>query len=385
MSHDLGINSYDFVEFYVGSAKMNAYWHIHAMGFHLTGYKGPETGAKDMCSYVLTKGSLKIVLTSAIKPERFDINDFVNRHGDGVKRWAVAVDDVQHAFNRATQEVAVPLQAPKRLEDEFGHVDEASIKLYDDLELVFVNNQNYRGIFKPGYAEPPHWKEPPVEDSGLLAIDHIVGNVRENEMNYWADYLNRALDFETFLYFGPGDISTRYSSLLSKVVHTKDDVIKNPINEPHDGERTSQIEEFINEFHGTGVQHIALKTDDIIHTIANLKKRGVEFIQIPAKYYDQLEEKNRQHPEAEQITQDIQKLRQYEILCDLEGEGYLLQTFTKPIGDRPTFFYEIIQRCQGASGFGQGNFKALFESIERDQERRGSLTQRDEGSLGASS
>ncbi len=374
MSNPIGILGYDYVEFYVGSAKTSTYWYIHALGFELKGYKGPETGHNEICSYYLVKNKLKIVVTSAIKPEFFEINDFVNRHGDGVKRWSVEVEDVEDAFVKATKKVAVPLLHPKRYHDSQGYYDEASIKLYDDLELVFVNHKNYHGIFKPGYQEAPCWKDPMLEDTGIIEIDHIVGNVRENEMNYWADYLNQSLQFETFLYFGPGDITTRYSSLLSKVVHTTDDIIKNPINEPYEGERVSQIEEFINEFHGTGVQHIALRTDNILLTIKILKQRGVEFIDIPDQYYDFLKKSNLKRHKDQQVEEDIEDLKGARILCDLEGEGYLLQTFTKPIGDRPTFFYEIIQRCNGAQGFGQGNFKALFESIERDQDKRGALT-----------
>lgn len=377
MTNKLGIRSYDFVEFYVGSAKMSAYWHVKALGFKVMAYKGPETGNKGFCSYYLNKNKIKIVITSSLKPEEYDMNDFIVRHGDGVKRWAMQVDCVETAFKQAVHNKAIPISVPQRLKDELGFYDEASIKLYDDLELVLVNSDHYKGVFKPHYKEYSCWSSEKSEDSQLTHIDHIVGNVRENEMDYWSEYLNQCLDFETFIYFGPGDISTRYSALLSKVVHAKDDVIKNPINEPYKGERVSQIEEFIQEFHGSGVQHIALHTDNIIKTIEFLRKNGVEFIKVPEKYYKKLEAKNQILKNNQKIMEDISALKSNEILCDLEGEGYLLQTFTKPMGDRPTFFYEIIQRCKGAKGFGQGNFKALFESIEHDQAERGALVIKD--------
>lgn len=376
MSNSLGIQGYDYIEFYVGSAKMTASWYQKSLGFELKAYCGPETGCESYCSYYLVKNEIKIVITSSIKPEAYDISHFLVKHGDGVKRWSVQVDSVRDAFERATKNVAVPVQIPIRTEDDLGWVEEASIKLYDDLELVFFNSSSYKGVFKPGFQ--PVTDNPSQEsfDSGLLTIDHIVGNVRENEMEYWSEYMNKSLDFETFLYFGPGDISTQYSSLLSKVVHAKDDVVKNPINEPFEGARISQIEEFIEEFHGTGVQHIALKTNDIIKTIRDLRSRGIEFISVPDSYFDHLSVANDSRQGKNKIKENIEDLRACEILCDLEGEGYLLQTFMKPISDRPTFFYEIIQRCEGAKGFGQGNFKSLFEAIEKDQALRGHLTEK---------
>jgi len=379
MSNKLGILNYDYVEFFLGSAKMTSYWYIHALGFKLSGYRGPETGHPEKCSYYLTKNNLKILLTSAIKPESYEINDFVLKHGDGVRRWAVKVDSVEKSFEMATNKVAVPIKKPVKLEDEYGCYEEASIKLYDDVELVFIDNSNYNGVFKPGYRKENIAVLHESSETGLIEIDHIVGNVRENEMNYWENYLNESLDFETCISFGPGDISTRYSALLSKVVHAKDDVIKNPINEPYKGRYSSQIEEFINAFHGSGVQHIALKTDDIIKTVSTLRKNGIEFIEIPNQYYSDLLKNELKKGKTERITQDIDLLKENGILCDIEGTGYLLQTFTKPLSDRPTFFYEIIQRCNGACGFGQGNFKALFEAIEHDQDERGTLKLNEKG------
>jgi len=374
MSNKLGIQSYDFVEFFTGSAKMMAYWHSQCLGLKIKAYAGPETGIRDRCSYYLEKGNLKIVVTSALKPETYEIHDFVTRHGDGVKRWAVQVEDAFKAFKIATANRAIPVQYPREVRDAKGVLREASIRLYDDMELVFIESSQYHGIFKPGFEEYSHACKAPV-DMGIIEIDHIVGNVRENEMEHWADYLNKALDFETFFYFGPGDISTRYSSLLSKVVHDKDNIIKNPINEPFEGIRKSQIEEFIEEFHGSGVQHIALRTDNILHTIKCMRKEGVDFIDIPTSYYKKLRQESKNHKKCK-VREDIKDLEKEGLLMDHEGDGYLLQTFTRPISDRPTFFYEIIQRCGNSKGFGHGNFMALYKSIERDQRNRGNLLQK---------
>ncbi len=368
MSDKLGILGYDFVEFYVGSAKMWAYWHAKAMGMNITGYLGPETGVKDRTSYFIEKNNFRLILTSAVNPSEYEITSFVTKHGDGVKRWSLKVKDVKTAFKTALENGAVPESFPYKSEDKFGFVDMASIKLYDDAEIVFVNRDKYKGIFLPGYGKPIQNIELKAEDTGLMAIDHIVGNVRINEMNLWANYLNKSLNFETFIDFGPGDISTKYSALLSKVVRAKEGAsVKNPINEPYEGLKKSQIEEYIDVYKGSGIQHIAVATNDIIKTISAMRKNGVEFLSVPDTYYDDLKKRGLE------VTEDIGELKKYGILCDTEGKGYLLQLFTKPIGDRPSFFYEIIQRRKGAQGFGQGNFQALFESIERDQELRGSL------------
>ncbi len=367
-NNSLGIRGYDYVEFYVGSAKMVAYWHAKAMGLDIKGYAGPETGVKDRISYYLEGvQGLKIVITSALTPDNYEVSGFVTRHGDGVKRWSVEVNDVREVFSKAVKNGAIPMKQPKKYEDDMGYVEEAAIRLYDDAEIVFVNRDNYKGIFRPGFGEPVQNIQIQRQETGLKFIDHIVGNVHINEMDYWANYINSALDFETFLYFGPGDISTQYSALLSKVVRSKDDIIKNPINEPYEGARLSQIQEFTMEYKGSGIQHIAIATKDIVSTIRALRANGVEFLWVPETYYEELAKKDFG------LEENIDDLRELGILCDVEGEGYLLQLFTKPIGDRPTFFYEIIQRKKGAKGFGQGNFQALFESIERDQERRGNL------------
>lgn len=368
MSEKLGIKGYDFVEFYVGSAKIWAYWHAKAMGLDITGYSGPETGIRDRVSYYLTKNKLRFVVTSAIKPTNYEVSSFVQKHGDGVKRWSLAVDDVRKAYDLAVKNGGIPVKTPKKYEDEHGYIEESAIKLYDDAEIVFINRENYKGIFRPGFGKPVQSINIVREDTGLQEVDHIVGNVRINEMNLWENYFAKTLNFETFLEFGVGDISTKYSALLSKVVRSKEAKIKNPINEPFEGLKKSQIEEYIDEYQGSGIQHIAITTENIMKTIDAMRKNGVEFLSTPPDtYYQMLKEKGLK------ITEDIDELKRYGILCDLEGEGYLLQLFTKPIGDRPTFFYEIIQRREGAEGFGQGNFQALFESIERDQMLRGNF------------
>jgi 4-hydroxyphenylpyruvate dioxygenase len=368
MSDRLGILGYDYVEFYVGSAKMWAYWHAKALGMTITGYLGPETGVKDMASYYLEKNNYKLIITSAIKPSAYDVTSFVTKHGDGVKRWSLKVKDVNTAFEQSMQKGAIPERSPNKIEDENGWVEEAAIKLYDDAEIVFINRDNYNGIFKPGYGKPIQNIIISVKETGLQAVDHIVGNVRTNEMNLWANYLNESLNFETFIDFGPGDISTKYSALLSKVVRSKEGAsVKNPINEPYEGIKKSQIEEYIEVYNGSGIQHIAVATPDIIKTIAAMRANGVEFLTVPDTYYDSLKERGLE------VTENIDELKKYGILCDTEGKGYLLQLFTKPISDRASFFYEIIQRRKGAQGFGQGNFQALFESIERDQKLRGTL------------
>ena len=367
----MGIRGYDYIEFYVGSAKMVAYWHTMAMGLDIVAYKGPETGSKDRTSFLLASEAnpqFKIMITSALHPDTYDVQGFVARHGDGIKRWSVEVDNVTETYTKAIKNGAVPVQDPYKLEDKDGYVEQARIRLYEDAEINFINYDNYKGLFMPGFEEPRmNWK-PLRKETSLKGIDHIVGNVQINQMDYWADYINKSLDFETFVDFGPGDISTQYSALLSKVVKSKDDIIKNPINEPYDGLKKSQIEEYINEYHGSGIQHVAILTSDIITTVKNLRENGVEFLDDPpANYYDEISKKEFG------LTEDLEELKKHGILIDVEGKGYLLQIFTKPIGDRPTFFYEIIQRRKGASGFGQGNFQALFESIEREQERRGNL------------
>ena len=367
----MGIRKYDFVEFYVGSAKMVAYWYVKGMGLDIVAYSGPETGVKDRTSYYLKKNDLKIVVTSPVITDSQEIQGFVAKHGDGVKRWAYEVEDVEKAYAFAVERGAKPAFEPREQKDDQGSYQEAGIKIYEDAELLYVNSSQYKGLFKPGYGEPIQKINFEREDTGLMFIDHIVGNVPVGEMDKWAEYFNKTMDFETFVDFGPGDISTKYSALLSKVVRSKDEVIKNPINEPYKGLRKSQIQEYLDVYNGSGIQHIAISTSDIIKTIRAMRKNGIEFLDTPSTYYERLREKGNLPEE------NLDELEELGILYDPEdvsgGEGYLLQLFTKPIGDRPSFFFEIIQRKGDSKGFGQGNFQALFESIERDQDRRGNL------------
>ena len=367
MSKHLRLQGFDYVEFFVGSSKMVAYWYARALGFEIKAYSGPETGVRDRASYYLTKNHIKIVVTSALKPATAEVLNFTNLHGDGVKRIFFGVDSVEDAWSAAVKRGAIAIQSPRRLTDVNGYVDEAFIRAYDDTDIGFINFKNYQGLFKPGFEKPVQKYEIYCEDTGLEAIDHIVGNVRVNEMDSWVNYFNKTLGFETFISFGPGDISTQYSALLSKVVRSPEAHIKMPINEPYKGLRKSQIQEYIEEYYGSGVQHIALSSHDILSSIRALRKNGVEFLEVPSTYYEGLKKRELE------IEEDVDALRELGILCDIEGEGYLLQLFTKPIGDRPTFFFEIIQRKNGSSGFGQGNFQALFEAIEGDQARRGNL------------
>lgn len=374
MEKNFKISGYDYIEFYVGSAKVYAYFLAKAMGMQIVGYKGPETGCRASCSYLMSLNEVSFLVTSKLQPASSEIGSFVDQHGDGVKRWAIKVDNVEAAFAYFSEKGGIPICLPRQLGDENGEITEAAFKLYDDTEIVLLNRSNYRGLFMPGFGKPPQSFEMQAEPTGLLHVDHIVGNVRVNEMNRWATYLMDVFDFKPIVTFGPGDITTKYSALLSQVVGTADGQIKNPINEPYQGLRKSQIEEFIDEYHGTGVQHIAIETDNIITSIQALRKNGVSFLTVPANYYDQLRQRNDDLDDQLKITENIDALQEHGILCDLEGEGYLLQLFTKPIGDRPTFFFEFIQRRNGAKGFGQGNFQALFQSIEEDQRQRGNLT-----------
>ncbi len=362
----LGIRHYDTVEFYVGSAKQWAYWLASAMGFTLEGYLGPETGRRDRTSYLLRQGAIRLVVTSASSRRTDEIAGFVHEHGDGVRRWSLEVDSVESSFAQAVKNGAIPSLRPERLQDEHGTVERAAIRLYDACEIRFVNRDHYRGLYEPGFRAPRHAVSP--RPAGLTQVDHIVGNVRENEMDLWAAYFNRALGFSTFIDFKPGDIGTKYSALLSKVVRDETGRIKNPINEPYAGLKKSQIEEFLEAFGGSGVQHLALATEDIVATIKQLRQNGVEFLEVPGTYYEALRART-----DLALTEPLAELAEQGILCDMEGQGYLLQLFTKPIGDRPTFFFEIIQRRRGSQGFGRGNFQSLFEAIEADQRQRGNL------------
>jgi 4-hydroxyphenylpyruvate dioxygenase len=353
----------DHVEFYVGNAKQSAYYYQTAFGYSLVAYSGPETGVKDKASYVLQQGKIRLVLTTALQPDSY-IAEHVKKHGDGVKVLALWVDDAAKSFAETTKRGAVAVADPVTTTDQFGSVVTASIKTYGETIHTFVERKNYSGPFLPGYVvvNKPALSAP----IGLKHIDHCVGNVGWGEMNEWVSYYENVMGFKLLLTFDDSDISTEYSALMSKVVSNGNGYVKFPINEPAEGKKKSQIEEYLDFYKGPGVQHLALATDNILETVAELKRRGVEFLHVPEVYYEDLKER------VGEIEEEIEAIKALNILVDRDDEGYLLQIFTKPVEDRPTLFYEIIQR-HGAQSFGKGNFKALFESIEREQELRGNL------------
>ena len=359
----LPINGTDYVEFYVGNAKQAAYFYENAFGFDLVAYAGPETGVRDRTSYILQQGKIRLVLTASLSSHS-EIAKHVQKHGDGVKVLALWVDDATKSFYDTVQRGAMPVSEPQILRDENGSVVIASIKTYGDTIHTFVERKNYKGIFLPGYQ--PRQNKTSKGNIGLQYIDHCVGNVPLGEMNKWVKFYEEVMGFKLLLTFDDKDISTEYSALMSKVVSNGNGYVKFPINEPAMGKKKSQIEEYLDFYDGAGVQHIAVATNDIIKTVSALRGRGIEFLDVPDSYYDDLLER------VGHIDEDIQPLRDLNILVDRDEEGYLLQIFTKPVEDRPTLFFEIIQR-KGATSFGKGNFKALFESIEREQARRGNL------------
>jgi 4-hydroxyphenylpyruvate dioxygenase len=359
----LPINGTDHIELYVGNAKQAAHFYQHAYGFELVAYAGPETGVREKASYVLQQNKIRIVLTTSLQKDS-EISEHVKKHGDGVKVLALWVDDATKSFHETTIRGAEPSKKPEVLKDEFGEVVVSSIKTYGDTIHTFVERKNYKGPFLPGYkARKSTYKAVPI---GLKHIDHCVGNVELGKMNTWVDFYEKVMGFSLLVTFDDKDISTEYSALMSKVVSNGNGYIKFPINEPAAGKKKSQIEEYLDFYHGPGVQHVAIATDDIIHTITELRNRGVEFLHVPEVYYEDVLDR------VGKIDESLDELRKLNILIDRDEEGYLLQIFTKPIQDRPTMFFEIIER-HGAKSFGKGNFKALFESIEREQELRGNL------------
>lgn len=359
----LPLDGIDYVEFYVGNAKQAAYYYINFWGFQGIAYSGLETGNKEFASYVLKQGDVTFVLTSPYHSGG-PINDFINKHGDGVKVIAFRVNDAAYSFNETVKRGAKPFMEPKKIEDEKGYVVLSGIHTYGDVVHIFVERKNYAGIFLPGYKEwNPLLKSKPV---GFITIDHIVGNVNWGEMNKWAEFYEKVMGFSRLISFDDKDISTEYTALMSKVMSDKRNIIKFPINEPAHGRKRSQIEEYIIFNEGQGVQHIALLTNDIIFTITELRQRGVDFLYVPSTYYDDVPRR------VGKIDEPLEKIKELNILVDRDDTGYLLQLFSKPVQDRPTLFYEIIQR-KGARSFGKGNFKALFEAIEREQALRGTL------------
>lgn len=364
MSEDfLPINGTDYIEFYVGNAKQAALFYQHCMGFELVAYAGPETGVRDRASYVLQQNKIRFVLTTSIVKDS-PIAEHVQRHGDGVKVLALWVDDARKSFYETTSRGGKPAMEPQVLKDEHGEVVMASIKTYGDTIHTFVERKNYKGVFLPGYQ--PRKSSTKPEPIGLKYVDHCVGNVELGKMNEWVSFYENVMGFKLLITFDDSDISTEYSALMSKVVSNGNGYIKFPINEPAEGKKKSQIEEYLDFYHGPGVQHIAIATDDIIHTVSELRKRGMEFLYVPDTYYEDILDR------VGKIDEDLKELKKQNILIDRDEEGYLLQIFTKPVQDRPTLFFEIIER-NGAKSFGKGNFKALFESIEREQALRGNL------------
>ena len=368
-AHDtFPINGTDYIEFYVGNAKQAAYYYRAAFGFQLVGYRGPETGVRDRASYLLAQGKIRFVLTTAIRadlsPVANKIDEHVQKHGDGVHDIALWVDDARDAFAKAVERGATPFREPAVLHDDDGEIVTASFKIYGETVHSLVERRNYRGLFMPGFvAVEPHFAPP---DVGLKYVDHCVGNVELGKMNHWVDFYAHVMGFRNLLTFDDKTISTEYSSLMSKVMANGNDRIKFPINEPAKGKKKSQIDEYLEYYQGPGVQHMALATDDIVTTVTSLRDRGVEFLTVPTTYYRDLQQR------VGTIDEDVESLARLGILVDRDPDGYLLQIFTKPVEDRPTVFYEIIQR-KGAKSFGAGNFKALFEAIEREQELRGNL------------
>ena len=359
----LPLNGTDYIEFYVGNAKQAAHYYKTAFGYQSLAYAGPETGLKDRVSYVLQQGKVRLMLTTALS-SKHEIAEHVKAHGDGVKILALAVDDAYKSYDETIKRGAKSYVAPYTLQDENGEVKISGIYTYGETVHLFVERKNYNGIFMPGFRKWESAYNP--SDVGLLYVDHCVGNVGWNRMNDTVKWYEEVMGFTNILSFDDTQITTEYSALMSKVMSNGNGYVKFPINEPAEGKKKSQIEEYINFYEGEGVQHIAIATSDIISTVKALKARGVEFLDTPNAYYDDLLDR------VGKIDESIEPLRELKILVDRDEEGYLLQIFTKPVEDRPTLFYEIIQR-KGAKSFGAGNFKALFESIEREQASRGNL------------
>jgi 4-hydroxyphenylpyruvate dioxygenase len=363
-AHDtFPINGTDYIEFWVGNARQSALYYRAAFGFELIGYQGPETGVRDRASYLLQQQKIRFVLTSPLGPEG-PLAAHVAKHGDGVRDIAFWVDDARDAWRKAVERGAISVQEPTVRSDADGEVVVAAIATYGDTIHSIVERRGYKGVFLPGFrAASSPFKPAPA---GLKYVDHCVGNVQLGKMNEWVDFYARVLGFHNILTFDDKDISTEYSALMSKVMSNGNGYIKLPINEPAPGKKKSQIEEYLDFYRGPGVQHIALATDDIVATVRAMASRGVEFLSVPRSYYEALPGR------VGKIDEDIAPLAALGVLVDRDDEGYLLQIFSKPVQDRPTLFYEIIQR-KGAKSFGKGNFRALFESIEREQALRGNL------------
>ncbi|HUR11865.1 MAG TPA: 4-hydroxyphenylpyruvate dioxygenase [Flavitalea sp.] len=359
----LPLDGTDHVEFYVGNAKQAAHFYKTAFGFQSLAYAGPETGLRDKVSYAVRQNKLTFVFTTPLRSGNA-IADHIYKHGDGVKALALMVGDAKNAWNETTKRGARSYLDPTVLKDENGEVVCSGIHTYGETVHLFIERKNYKGIFLPGYK--PWQSNYNPASTGLLYVDHCVGNVGWNQMNVWVKFYEEVMGFRNILTFDDNDISTEYSALMSKVMSNGNGYVKFPINEPAEGKKKSQVEEYLEYYDGEGCQHVALATADIVETVTDLQSRGVEFLKVPSTYYDDLLER------VGRIDEDIEPLKELGILVDRDEEGYLLQIFSKPVEDRPTLFFEIIQR-KGAKSFGKGNFKALFEAIEREQEARGNL------------
>jgi len=366
-SDDLNLRRIDHLRFFVGNARQSAYFYRNAFGFEVVGYAGLETGLRDEAAYVLRQGDITFVLASPLTADHPG-NERLMRHGDGVQDIAIEVDDVNVAYKTTVERGATGVTPPTSLEDADGILETASIRAYGDTTHSFINRDRYRGVFAPGFKplDSERYSSRTFHSAGLKSIDHIVGNVELGQMNTWVKYYERILGFSQLISFDDKDISTEYTALMSKVVQGGQGRIKFPLNEPADGLRKSQIEEYIEFNGGPGVQHIAMATDDIISTVKALRANDVSFLRVPAAYYETLPKR------VGEIDEDLDTLADLGILVDRDDEGYLLQIFTKPVEDRPTVFFEIIER-HGSQSFGKGNFKALFEAIEREQALRGTL------------
>lgn len=361
MSDLFPVRQIDYLEFYVGNAKQAMQYYVKSFGFKPVAYAGLETGSRDKVSYVLEGKNMVFMISGALNPEH-EIAQFVQLHGDGVKDIALRVDDVETAYKGAVERGGIPILEPVTITDEYGTFKKAIIGTYGDTVHTLIERKDYKGNFAPGYKS--YHLDLSIPNTGLIGIDHIVGNVEE--MEEWVSYYEKVFGFAELQQFTDDDINTEYSALMSKVMQDGTGKIKFPINEPATGKKKSQIQEFLEFYRGAGVQHVALLTTDILTTVTQLKLNGVEFLSTPGSYYDEL------HSWVGDIDEDIDRIRDLNILVDRDEEGYLLQIFTKPLVDRPTLFFEIIQR-KGSRGFGAGNFKALFEAIEREQEKRGNL------------
>ena len=360
----LPLNGTDHVEFWVGNARQAAHFYRTAFGFRLAAYRGPETGVRDRSSYVLVQNKIRFVLTTPLHPDH-PIAEHVRLHGDGVRDIALWVDDAASAWESTVSRGARSIRPPETLTDSDGEARIASIATYGETIHTFVERRQYRGVFLPGFvATPP--EDPLARPAGLQYIDHMVGNVPKGAMEEWVRFYHDVMGFKMFKHFDDKDISTEYSALMSKVMSNGNERVKFPLNEPAEGRRRSQIDEYLDYYRGPGVQHIAMATNDIVSTVRTLHNQGVDFLRVPNTYYEDLETR------VGRIEEPIEELRDLGILVDRDDEGYMLQIFTKSVEDRPTLFYEVIQR-KGSRSFGKGNFKALFEAIEREQELRGNL------------